>query len=355
VQSVALHEMGHTIGLGDLYGKPAYSGDTDQVMHYYTGVKHELGVGDRTGAQKLYGGSAGSWLSGDFNGDGKTDLIQMTGSDYVNLWTSNGDGSFDIKAFSPGTGYGTSIGKWEVSDANGDGKADLTHIVGGDYINTWISKGDGTFQIKSFQPWPGYGTSLGGWKVGDINGDGKADLEHIWGGDYINTWISKGDGTYQMNSFQPSPGYGTSLGRWKAADIDGDGKSDLEHIWGGDYINTWISKGDGTYQMKSFQPSPGYGTSLGQWEVGDINGDGKADLEHIWGGDYINTWMSKGDGTYQIKSFSPSSGYSTNVGTWCEGDVDGDGKKDLIHLLGGDIVYTWISNGDGSFNIRTTQ
>ncbi len=55
VQSVALHEMGHTIGLGDLYGKPEYAGDTDQVMHYYTGVKHELGVGDRTGACLLYG------------------------------------------------------------------------------------------------------------------------------------------------------------------------------------------------------------------------------------------------------------------------------------------------------------
>jgi hypothetical protein len=45
VQSVVAHEMGHTIGLGDLYGKPEYAGDTDQVMHYYTGVKRELGWG----------------------------------------------------------------------------------------------------------------------------------------------------------------------------------------------------------------------------------------------------------------------------------------------------------------------
>jgi hypothetical protein len=60
VQSVAAHELGHTIGLGDLYGKPEYTGDTDQVMHYYTGVKHTLGVGDRTGATLLYGRNDGA-------------------------------------------------------------------------------------------------------------------------------------------------------------------------------------------------------------------------------------------------------------------------------------------------------
>ncbi len=54
-QSVALHELGHTIGLGDLYGRAAYTKDTRQVMHYYTGVKRTLGNGDETGVWKLYG------------------------------------------------------------------------------------------------------------------------------------------------------------------------------------------------------------------------------------------------------------------------------------------------------------
>ncbi len=54
-QSVALHEMGHTIGLGDLYNKAIFSKDSRQVMHYYTGVKRTLGNGDSTGVWKLYG------------------------------------------------------------------------------------------------------------------------------------------------------------------------------------------------------------------------------------------------------------------------------------------------------------
>jgi poly(3-hydroxybutyrate) depolymerase len=47
VQTVALHELGHTIGLGDLYGKSQFTGDTRQIMHYYTGVKRTLATATR--------------------------------------------------------------------------------------------------------------------------------------------------------------------------------------------------------------------------------------------------------------------------------------------------------------------
>ena len=53
--SVVLHELGHTIGLGDLYNRAEFSKDTRQVMHFYTGVKRTLGNGDATGVWKLYG------------------------------------------------------------------------------------------------------------------------------------------------------------------------------------------------------------------------------------------------------------------------------------------------------------
>jgi hypothetical protein len=55
VQSVALHELGHMIGMGDIYNKAEFYRDTRQVMHYYTGVKRTLGNGDKTGVWKLYG------------------------------------------------------------------------------------------------------------------------------------------------------------------------------------------------------------------------------------------------------------------------------------------------------------
>ena len=53
-QSILLHEMGHTLGLGDLYGKTEFKDDTRQVMHYYRGVKRIIGNGDATGIWTLY-------------------------------------------------------------------------------------------------------------------------------------------------------------------------------------------------------------------------------------------------------------------------------------------------------------
>jgi len=58
LQSVALHELGHTIGLGDLYtlkSSDARKSDFAQVMNAYDGPQRTLGNGDTAGAKKLYG------------------------------------------------------------------------------------------------------------------------------------------------------------------------------------------------------------------------------------------------------------------------------------------------------------
>jgi hypothetical protein len=58
LQTVALHELGHTIGLGDLYNLPSSDprkNDFAQIMNSYDSPQRILGNGDITGAQTLYG------------------------------------------------------------------------------------------------------------------------------------------------------------------------------------------------------------------------------------------------------------------------------------------------------------
>lgn len=54
-QSVVLHELGHTLGLGDIYNDPILSADKMEVMNSYSGVKRTLGNGDKTAIWTLYG------------------------------------------------------------------------------------------------------------------------------------------------------------------------------------------------------------------------------------------------------------------------------------------------------------
>ncbi len=52
VQTIALHELGHSLGLGDLYT----SADSEQTMYgYYTHVDRTIGNGDAAGIWTLYG------------------------------------------------------------------------------------------------------------------------------------------------------------------------------------------------------------------------------------------------------------------------------------------------------------
>ena len=119
------------------------------------------------------------WLvagAGDFNGDGKSDLV----------WQHQGDGRVEIQFLNgnQATGGGTIVNNafgagWNVvgvGDFNGDGKADLVwehqgdHLVEIQLLNGTTAIGGGTVTNSPFgSDWRVIGT-------GDFNGDGKTDL-----------------------------------------------------------------------------------------------------------------------------------------------------------------------------------
>jgi C1A family cysteine protease len=313
-----------------------------------------------------------NFLTGDFNGDGKTDLVHLVNNNYLHTWNSRGDGTFDIKnRFPAQNGYAlnTTAGyRFLVGDFNGDGKSDLFHIVNNDYSNTWLSRGDGTFDIKNrFPAQNGYAmqnTANYHFIVGDFNGDGKSDLIHIVNNDYSHVWISRGDGTFEVkNRFPAQNTYAlnnTAGYRFLAGDFNGDGKTDLMHIVNNDYSHVWLSRGDGTFDIKNrFPAQNGYAmqnTANYNFTVGDFNGDGKMDLIHIVNNDYSHVWISRGDGTFDIKNRFPAQNtYAMNNVAgyrFLPGDFNGDGKTDLVHIVNNNYSHTWLSRGDGTFEIQ---
>ncbi|MCE7913768.1 MAG: VCBS repeat-containing protein, partial [Nitrosomonas sp. PRO4] len=85
------------------------------------------------------------------------------------------------------------------------------------------------------------------------------------------------------------------------------------------------------FNVETFSPWSGYSIPNGLWLPGDINGDGKTDIVHaVQGSDYVHTWLSNGDGTFTVGTFSPWSGYSIPNGLWLPGDINGDGKTDIV-------------------------
>jgi Salmonella virulence plasmid 65kDa B protein/FG-GAP-like repeat len=322
------------------------------------------------------------YLQGDFNGDGKQDLLHLVSDSEVRVWLSNGDGTFDKRpAYRPWPDYQISANnyRYEVGDFNGDGKTDIIHFVNNRYAHVWLSNGDGTFTPQQAFPNTGYVLGVDGdeggvtsgyrYITGDFNGDGRTDLVHFVTnsrGSYVHVWLSNGDGTFWIRDpYGPAavgthPGYRVDSNNfnYKSGDFDGDGKTDLIHFYNNNYAYVWLSNGDGTFRLPAAFPNTGYSVGANDYNyiTGDFNGDGKTDLFHFVDNTYGNMWLSKGNGSFEIRGdIKPWPGYAmagadpARPYNYKSGDFNGDGKDDLIHFVNNNYAHVWLSKGDGTF------
>jgi VCBS repeat protein len=139
-------------------------GTPDLFTSGTTGLQLSLGKGNGTFASPVtvytsarspqaYLDSFAMLYSGDFNGDHHTDVVALQSSESENivplLFLGRGDGTFhdpaSVTNVTPGFPYG-------IADVNGDGRDDLVYITGGaapltGVLNVLLSQGDGAFDL----------------------------------------------------------------------------------------------------------------------------------------------------------------------------------------------------------------
>ena len=286
---------------------------------------------------------------GDFNGDGKPDLVTISNNS-VNILLNTGNGVFGVPA-----NYFAWYGPTSVvtGDFNGDGNVDLAvGSSGGGTIAILLGNGDGTFRAPvSFNA--GYNVQL--LAVGDLNGDGKADLvggfaPEGFGG--INVYAGNGDGT-----FQTAVNYLPSVAAWSAAigDFNGDGNADLAVANGIGGVTILIGSGNGNFLPAMTYPG---GSEPRSVIVGDLNGDGIADVVTANYYNSVSVFLGKGDGTFQTAISLAAGDFPVSVAL---GDFNGDGIPDLAvadnnynNAANGNSITLLYGKGDGTFPGSTT-
>lgn len=274
--------------------------------------------------------------TGDFNRDGKADLVvaNYMAQGTVSVLLGNGDGTFAPKADFAAGAYANEI---TIADFNGDGAQDLA--VQGTSIGILLGNGDGTFRAPVTSPAVGAQHAPA---AGDFNKDGKMDLAYIsfTGVSVLN---GNGDGTFSAGA---SYAAGGSAELVIAGDLNNDGAIDLAtpNAVSGGTVSVLMNNGDGT-----FKPYVSYAAFSAPFTMagGDFNHDGYEDfaVANSYTSSAITVVLNNGDGTYGPPTVYqvPEAPFGIEVG-----DYNGDGVEDLAEH-GPGAVEVQLGKGDGSF------
>jgi hypothetical protein len=268
------------------------------------------------------------------------DLVVNNGASiYVAL--NNGDGTFaaPTQVFEH---QGIGITQLLVADLDSDGYADLIAVTDGS-LSTLKGKGDGSFgnvvsaAVAHGDPSP-YETAFT--VAGDFDGDGKVDFVNSdWYGD-LEVAFGRGDGSFAATPVlylsntpvQPAPILASAV-----ADLNGDGITDLLTQAPID-VYTALADGKGGFVYKLALPQSAYNTRYIEPVTGDFDGDGRQDAILVGWDGTAAVALSKGDGTLKtpVAVIKPAPALSCALGYAAVGDIDGDGKQDIVFTYGGD-------------------
>jgi hypothetical protein len=332
----------------------------------------------------------------DVNGDGRADLVGF-GDRGVQIGHGQPDGTFSspvpaVRDFGRHQGWHYAIHPRMAADIDGDGRADLVGF-GYNGVHVAYSQADGTFsasevRVRDF----GYNN---GWnnaqdlnnhyhqrELADVDADGRLDVVGFGDAGVLVSY-SQADGSFsapvlEVRDFGWNQGWRNERHERELADVDGDGRVDVVGFGhAGTYVAYSSALGDGftapELEIRNFGYAQGW--RVGPYstapladllrkhsrEVGDVNGDGLADVVGFGdAGAFVS--YSRGGGNYapvvlKHETFVhdtewPSDPWGVRLLT----DINGDGIQDLagfqdlsVYANGGIILYLAPGRTDDTF------
>ena len=307
-------------------------------------------------------------VTADVNGDRIPDLICVSnGGVGISVFLGQKKGGFAYAGFWPATRNGTdTISALAVGDFNGDGKPDIVAGIDpgdgsafGETPTVSVLFGTGTGSFPTFRQADNLFSNVpSSLAVGDFNGNGKPDI--VAGFAVAGLFISGpslplvsvalntgGQFTSSQDYNVTVPGGLSSFALSEVAvgDFNGDGKPDIAATsYSNGSVSVFLNKGDGTGTFGAEQVFA-VGGSAEALAVGDVNGDGKLDIVTANGdSNSVSVLLGKGDGTFGTAQVYATGGSANSIAL---GDFNKDRALDIV--ITGTELDVLLNNGDGTF------
>jgi hypothetical protein len=304
-----------------------------------------------TAAPPAGGGFSG--VAGDFNGDGRDDIVTFTRGPAADVYV----------ALSTGSGFSGTGVKWHdyfavgaetplVGDFNGDNKDDIVTFTKGSAADVYVALSTGHSFTGTGVKWHDYfavgaETPL----VGDFNGDNKDDIATFTRGATADVYVALSTGSGFSGTGVKWHDYFAAGSETPAVgDFNGDNRDDIATFTRGPAADVYVALSRGSYFAGTGVKWHDYfaaGSELAS--VGDVNGDNKDDIVTFTRGSAADVYVALSRGSYFAGTGVKWHDYFA-AGTEIPGvgDFTGDGRADVATFTRGGAADVYVARSTGS-------
>ena len=181
--------------------------------------------------------------TGDFNGDGIDDLLWRNVDGTLSNWLGSGGGNFvvnDVNALVHVAQNWSVVG---TGDFNGDGRSDILWQSDEGWISTWLGTSSGGYFINDAAALMRMRVPVAG--IGDFDGDGRDDIVIVDDWSFYSVLLADTNGGFNGNPYEP---FGDASAGWTIhgiGDYTGDGRDDLLMRDANGALTYWVADASG--------------------------------------------------------------------------------------------------------------